>query len=90
MQPISFHAPPKPGKQLPDDDMERVGDALGWLNVFNPFRPDGHYRLNLSRPDEKRVAAAVMELVRAPMDAGKAALSQAFPSGAFGAHAVSW
>ncbi|CAN0544625.1 unnamed protein product, partial [Ectocarpus sp. 12 AP-2014] len=42
--------------------MVRVGDALGWLNVFNPFRPDGTYRLNLNRPDEKRVAAAVMEL----------------------------
>ncbi|CAM9154523.1 unnamed protein product [Ectocarpus sp. 4 AP-2014] len=72
--------------QLPDEDMVRVGDALGWLNVFNPFRPDGTYRLNLNRPDEKRVAAAVMELVRIPMDIGKAALMQAFPSGAFGAH----
>lgn len=70
--------------------MERVGDALGWLNVFNPFRPDGHYRLNFGRPDEKRVAAAVMELARTAMDAGKAALLQAFPSGAFGVHNVSW
>lgn len=69
--------------------MERVGDALGWLNVFNPFRPDGQYRLNLGRPDEKRVAAAVMKLVHVPMDAGKAALSQAFLTGSFGAHAVS-
>ncbi|CAM9737544.1 unnamed protein product, partial [Ectocarpus sp. 8 AP-2014] len=72
--------------QLPDEDMVRVGDALGWLNVFNPFRPDGTYRLNLNRPDEKRLAAAVMELVRIPMDIGKAALMQAFPSGAFGSH----
>ncbi|CAM9741209.1 unnamed protein product, partial [Hapterophycus canaliculatus] len=47
---------------LSDEDMERLGDALGWLNVFNPFRPDGQYRLNLGRPDEKRVAAAVMKL----------------------------
>ncbi|CAM9380917.1 unnamed protein product, partial [Ectocarpus sp. 13 AM-2016] len=72
--------------QLPDEDMVRVGDALGWLNVFNPFRPDGIYRLNLNRPDEKRVAAAVMDLAQIPMDIGKAALMQAFPSGAFGAH----
>ncbi|CBJ32832.1 Hypothetical leucine rich repeat protein [Ectocarpus siliculosus] len=72
--------------QLPDEDMVRVGDALGWLNVFNPFRPDGTYRLNLNRPDEKRLAAAVMELVRIPMDIGKPALMQAFPSGAFGSH----
>lgn len=69
--------------------MERVGDALGWLNVFNPFRPDGHYRLRFNHPDEKRVAAAVMELARAAMDGGKAALAQAFPSGAFGVHKVS-
>ena len=70
--------------------MERVGDVLGWLNLLNPFRPDGHYRLHFNRPDEKRVAAAVMELARVAMDAGKAALAHAFPSGAFGAHDVSW
>ncbi len=69
--------------------MERLGDALGWLNVLNPFRPDGHYRLHLNRPDERRVAAAVVELARAPIAAGKAAVSQAFPSGSFGGHAVS-
>ncbi|CAM9141685.1 unnamed protein product [Scytosiphon promiscuus] len=72
---------------LSDEDVERVGDALGWLNIFNPFRPDGQYRLNLGRPDEKRVAAAVMKLVHVPMDAGKVALSQAFLTGSFGAHA---
>lgn len=65
-----------------------MGDALGWLNVFNPFRPDGRYRLNFNRADEKRVAAAVMELARAAMDGGKAALAQAFSSGAFGVHEV--
>lgn len=70
---------------LPDEDMVRVEDALGWLNVFNPFRTGGTYRLNLNRPDEKRVTAAVMELVRVPMDVGRAALMQAFPSGTFAA-----
>lgn len=68
--------------------MEGVGEALGWLNIFNPFRADGHYRLNFSRPDEKRVAAAVLELAKAPLEARGEALQQAFPSGAFGVHTV--
>lgn len=74
--------------KLLDEEVNQVGEALGWLNVFNPFRPDGHYLLDLSKPDEKRMAAAIIELARGPMDARGALLERAFPQGSFGIHAV--
>lgn len=85
---VLFHVSLQPCTQLLDCEMEAVGEAVGWLNIFNPFRADGHYRLNFSRPDEKRVAAAVVELAKDPMDARGSALRRAFPSGAFEAHTV--
>ncbi|CAN0535713.1 unnamed protein product, partial [Laminaria digitata] len=69
--------------QLVDSEVERVGQALGWLNMFNPFRPDGHYLLDLSHPDEKRLASAVMELARVPMELGRVSLERAFLAGTF-------
>lgn len=75
--------------KLLDSEMERVGEALGWLNIFNPFRPDGYYVLDLSRPDQKRVAAAIIELLQVPMDLRGDTLERAFSSSAFGSHTVS-
>ncbi|CAM9302474.1 unnamed protein product [Ectocarpus fasciculatus] len=45
----TFFRPPTSGN-FPGEDMVRVGDDLGWLNAFNPFRPDETCRLNLNRP----------------------------------------
>jgi hypothetical protein len=42
--------------QLPDAEALLAVSRLGWLNVFNPFRPSGRYQLNLTHTDERQVS----------------------------------
>lgn len=37
---------------------------FGILNLFNPFRPNGSYRLDLSKYEEKIVCKMLMELAK--------------------------
>lgn len=55
-----------------DDDGDGDGDTpsafdelyhrLGPANMFNPYAPDGDYHLRLDKPDERAVAAMIVEL----------------------------
>jgi len=38
---------------------------FGIINLFNPFRPNGSYRLNLSVYEEKVVCKILLELAKA-------------------------
>ena len=40
----------------------KVIHRIGWLNLFNPLRPDGHYELMLNRPDERQLCKLLVHM----------------------------
>jgi hypothetical protein len=47
---------------LTDDDYANYRNRVGIANIFNPFRADVLYELNLKIPDERAVAALLVEM----------------------------
>ena len=41
---------------------QEVISRLGFLSVFSPHFPDGYYRLDLARSDERRIAEMLVKL----------------------------
>jgi hypothetical protein len=54
----------EPGRLYPrtEEWVAQFYSRIGPANAFNPFIPDGYYRLNLRNTDERAVAACLVEL----------------------------
>ena len=48
--------------ELTVDYWEGVVERLGWLNVFNPLKPDHHYFLDLKWADHNKLASILIQL----------------------------
>jgi len=51
-------------RRLPTPQQVVACNRLGWLNVFNGYSPDLHYRLRLNRRDEEEVAKRLVKMAR--------------------------
>ena len=47
------------------DAIREIYKRFGILNLFNPFRPNGSYRLDLSLYEEKIVCKMLLDLAKA-------------------------
>lgn len=49
-------------ERVAPDVMVSIFNRLGWLNVVNPYNPDGFYVLDLAEWDQRRVAQMLVDL----------------------------
>jgi len=47
-----------------EEGIKRVYNGFGILNLFNPFRTNGSYKLELAKYEERNVACMIMEMVK--------------------------
>jgi hypothetical protein len=45
-------------------ELNQVVQRLGWLNVFDPYHPQGEYNLNLEKAEHRKLASMLCRLVQ--------------------------
>jgi hypothetical protein len=57
-----YYITPQVLQVLKTEEQMSVARRLGWLNIWNPRRPDQYFDLDLSKPDERRMGQVLTKM----------------------------
>ena len=49
-------------RSLSNEEQDEIVHRIGWLKLFDPYNPEGLYKLNLEQQEDRRMAMLLLHL----------------------------